>query len=141
MSTFSRRADATHDARIFISQRTRLRLKRMSDLFSAAGLSQSAPHPLADRMRPQTLADVAGQDHLLGPDGALSRLLRAQSIGSLIFWGPPGTGKTTVARLLARETKLALVQISAIHSGVADLKKVLPKCKIKWDGGVIEGAK
>jgi putative ATPase len=101
----------------------------MSDLFSAAGLSQSAPHPLADRMRPQTLGDVAGQDHLLGPDGALSRLLRAQSIGSLIFWGPPGTGKTTVARLLARETKLALVQISAIHSGVADLKKVFEEAR------------
>ncbi len=101
----------------------------MSDLFSAAGLSHDAPHPLADRLRPQTLADVAGQDHLLGPDGALTRLLQAQSIGSLIFWGPPGTGKTTVARLLARETKLALVQISAIHSGIADLKKVFEEAR------------
>jgi putative ATPase len=95
----------------------------MSDLFVAAGLEKSAPRPLADRLRPTKLADIVGQDHLVGPDGALTRLLRSGSLGSLIFWGPPGTGKTTVARLLAGETKLHFQQISAIFSGVADLKK------------------
>ncbi|SCY95615.1 replication-associated recombination protein A [Microvirga guangxiensis] len=96
----------------------------MSDLFSSAGLDQNAPRPLADRMRPQKLSEVVGQDHLVGPDGILTRLIASKSLGSLIFWGPPGTGKTTVARLLAHETELHFDQISAIFSGVADLKKV-----------------
>ena len=99
------------------------------DLFEAAGPYPKAPRPLADRLRPQTLAEVAGQEHLTGPDGALTRLLRSRSLGSLIFWGPPGTGKTTVARLLAGETDLAFDQISAIFTGVADLKKVFEQAR------------
>jgi putative ATPase len=104
-------------------------------LFAAAGLDADAPRPLADKLRPQKLADVVGQDHLLGPDGALSRMLEARSLGSLIFWGPPGTGKTTVARLLAHETSLEFVQISAIFSGVADLKKVFDEARGRRETG------
>ena len=101
----------------------------MSDLFAAARLEDQAPRPLADRLRPQRLDEVTGQDHLLGPDGALTRLVRSGSFGSLIFWGPPGTGKTTVARLVARETKLDFIQISAIFSGIAELKKVFEEAR------------
>jgi putative ATPase len=93
-------------------------------LFEAAGLDGDVPRPLPDQLRPTALADVVGQDHLLSADGALTRMLAARSLGSLIFWGPPGTGKTTVARLLAGATQLEFAQISAVFTGVADLKTV-----------------
>lgn len=87
--------------------------------------------PLADRLRPQTLAEVTGQSHLTGEDGVLRRMIEAGSLGSMIFWGPPGTGKTTVARLLSGEAGLAFEQISAIFSGVADLKKVFETARLR----------
>ena len=105
------------------------------NLFAAAGLDRAAPRPLADKLRPDKLSEVVGQDHLLGPDGALTRMLETRSLGSLIFWGPPGTGKTTVARLLAHATELYFEQISAIFSGVADLKKVFDAARVRRETG------
>jgi putative ATPase len=96
----------------------------MSDLFAASGMANDAPRPLADRMRPQTLAEVVGQEHLLGEDGAIGRMLATGRLSSIILWGPPGVGKTTIARLLADETDLHFEAISAIFSGVKDLRAV-----------------
>jgi putative ATPase len=95
----------------------------MTDLFGAAGLEKDAPRPLADRMRPKSLSEVVGQDHLLSPDGPLGRMIAAGRPASMILWGPPGTGKTTIARLLSTVFKLHFEQLSAVFTGVADLKK------------------
>jgi putative ATPase len=95
----------------------------MSDLFESGGLEEDAPRPLADRLRPKSLTDVVGQDHLLGPEGPIGRMVAAGRPHSIILWGPPGTGKTTIARLLSSAFKLHFEQLSAVFSGVADLKK------------------
>jgi putative ATPase len=107
----------------------------MSDLFASPEPARSGHRPLADRLRPASLVEVTGQPHLTGPDGAITRMIASGSLGSMIFWGPPGTGKTTVARLLAGETELAFDQISAIFSGVADLKKVFESARARRMSG------
>ena len=101
----------------------------MSDLFSASGMADEAPRPLADRLRPTKLDEVVGQDHLLGTDGALGRMLKTGRLGSIIFWGPPGVGKTTIARLLAKETDLEFEAISAVFSGVKDLRAAFDRAE------------
>jgi len=98
-------------------------------------LEKRAPRPLADRLRPKNLSEVVGQDHLVGPDGTLTRMVRSGRLQSMILWGPPGSGKTTVARLLANETSLEFEQLSAIFSGVQDLRKAFERARARRAAG------
>ena len=101
----------------------------------AARAAEDARRPLADRLRPRVLEEVVGQDHLLGAEGTITRMLERGSLASLILWGPPGVGKTTIARLLAERAVLVFVAISAVFSGVADLKRVFDEARIRRRNG------
>src|SRR5277367_2912016 len=106
----------------------RARQRRPMSLVDDDGPKAEPPAaPLAERLRPTTLAEVSGQEHLTGPDGALTR----PSLGSMIFWGPPGSGKTTVARLIGASRNDVFVQVSAIHTGVAELKKIFDAARTR----------
>ncbi len=106
----------------------------MSNLFDVAGMADTA-RPLADRLRPTSLDQVMGQDHAVGPKGPIGRMVSAGRLGSLILWGPPGTGKTTIAKLLAASVDLRYQELSAVFSGVADLKKAFAEARAARDTG------
>ncbi|MBI1341111.1 AAA family ATPase [bacterium] len=101
----------------------------MTDLFSASDLEGDAPRPLADRLRPERIDQIVGQDHVLGSDGPIGRMLAKGRLASVILWGPPGVGKTSIARLLARDARLEFEQLSAVFSGVKDLREVFERAE------------
>jgi putative ATPase len=107
----------------------------MADLFEAAGLTPPNPAPLAERLRPKSLGEVAGQDHLLSAEGPIGRMAAARRLSSMILWGPPGVGKTTIARLLAQAAGYEFQQISAVFAGVADLKKAFEQARVRRHAG------
>jgi len=107
----------------------------LTNLFQSAGLEASAPTPLAEALRPRTLEEVVGQSHLIGPEGPIGRMLAQSRLSSMILWGPPGVGKTTIARLLADRAELEFVQLSAVFSGVADLRKAFEAARARRESG------
>src|SRR6266568_2106768 len=113
----------------------------MADLFAddlPPAQAQEPPRadaPLADRLRPTSLDEIIGQEHLTGPEGAIGRMVAAGRLSSMILWGPPGTGKTSIARLLAEAVGMRYVAISAVFSGVADLKKIFAEARTTAKAG------